>query len=527
MIKVIIADDEKLVCNLVKTLADWDTLGMQVVGTAENGIEALEMIKTLEPDILITDIRMPGCDGLELIKRARELRPQLEIVIISGYAHFEYAKSAIRYRVGNYLLKPIKREELMDTLWKMKERCEARLTAEKEKTDHRNNQRDLISLRNGLMRDLLLPTPPVLSEEILEEKYHFNMQGNMHQAFLLKIDGDIQKIGDYAYNVAKEKIREVLKNTLFDVCTEYHLYFQDYVGYGILNYDEEQKSEIRKRLRTCLNQIDAQKHFYGMEFSLALGSVVDSCNELADSVRTAKETVLERFVEGSGRLLEGVPAGSGIDKQNLLDKYVKSIENAIEILSINEASEACKTLYQDVVNIGNICGREIYEMVLLAGRLFVVHCAVGEVDKCIEEFKMSCRQCCTVEELFEQIEIVQKEKITAIGEQRRNEEGRPVRVAKQYVKQHFQEPITLEEVSEAIGFSVSYFSVLFKKETGEGFAKYLIKVRMDEAKRLLRETNCPVAEICEMVGYSDRKHFTQTFNKATGLNPAEYRKLYG
>lgn len=130
MIRVIIADDEKLICRLVQALADWDSLGMEVAGTAENGLEALQLVEALEPDILITDIRMPGCDGLELIRRAKELRPQLEVVIISGYAHFEYAQSAIQFGVGNYLLKPIKKEELMDTLRKMKERCEARFDKE-------------------------------------------------------------------------------------------------------------------------------------------------------------------------------------------------------------------------------------------------------------------------------------------------------------------------------------------------------------------------------------------------------------
>ena len=110
---------------------------------------------------------------------------------------------------------------------------------------------------------------------------------------------------------------------------------------------------------------------------------------------------------------------------------------------------------------------------------------------------------------------------------RRNEALRPVRVAKQYVREHFREPITLEDVCVAAGFSVSYFSALFKKETGEGFSKYLVRVRMEEAKNLLRETNLPVAEICSRVGYSDRKHFTSVFHKFTGLNPGEYRKLYG
>ena len=130
MLKVIIADDEQRICRLVQVLADWEALGMEVIGTAENGFEALDLVKKTHPDILITDIRMPGCDGLELIRQAKLSCAHLEVVIISGYAHFEYAQNAIRYGVGNYLLKPIRREELMETLLKMKERILKRIDEE-------------------------------------------------------------------------------------------------------------------------------------------------------------------------------------------------------------------------------------------------------------------------------------------------------------------------------------------------------------------------------------------------------------
>lgn len=138
-----------------------------------------------------------------------------------------------------------------------------------------------------------------------------------------------------------------------------------------------------------------------------------------------------------------------------------------------------------------------------------------------------CEQCSKREQLFQELEKLQTELISQVQETRANEAARPIRMAKQYVLQHFAEPITLEEVCEAVGFSVSYFSALFKKETGEGFAKFLTRIRIDEAKNLLRETNLSVGEIGEKVGYSDRKHFTSTFRKIVGLNPAEYRKLYG
>ena len=104
---------------------------------------------------------------------------------------------------------------------------------------------------------------------------------------------------------------------------------------------------------------------------------------------------------------------------------------------------------------------------------------------------------------------------------------RPIRQAKLYIQNHFSEPITQEEVSSAVGLSSTYFSALFKKEEGEGFARYLTAVRMEKAKILLRESNASVSEICRRVGYNDLKHFTHNFEKATGLKPSAYRKLYG
>ena len=116
MLKIMIADDEDKICQLIYKLIDWSSMRMEVIGIAHNGIEALDLAKEYHPDIAITDIRMPGLDGLEFIEKAKEVDPNLEFIIISGYQQFEYAKKAIKYGVSDYLLKPIKKEELIGTL---------------------------------------------------------------------------------------------------------------------------------------------------------------------------------------------------------------------------------------------------------------------------------------------------------------------------------------------------------------------------------------------------------------------------
>lgn len=126
ILKVMIADDEERICQLIEALIDCDVLHMEVVGVAHNGLEACALVKKIKPDILITDIRMPGYSGLELIERIKADQAELEIIIISGYAHFAYAQTAIKFGVGDYLLKPINREELTGTLQKLGERIRER-----------------------------------------------------------------------------------------------------------------------------------------------------------------------------------------------------------------------------------------------------------------------------------------------------------------------------------------------------------------------------------------------------------------
>lgn len=528
MLRVIIADDEKLICRLVQALADWDALGMEVCQTAENGLEALELIREESPDILITDIRMPGCDGLELIARAKELKPELEIVIISGYAHFEYAQSAMKYGVGDYLLKPIKQEELMETLRKMRKRCEARLERQAGQLRNEQNSRDALKrLRESLMRDLAAENAPNFTKEVLETTYYFKTQGEYSQVFLLKFDCNMRQINGSALEIIQKKAEEIFMTGLQGICQDILLYFQGYTGYGLLNYAQEARTGVRKQLRECLNEMNARKDLFGeIEFSIALGGAVKEVQSLSVSLKQAQCAVAERLVEGSGRLFEDVAEGAETDRQQLLQNYARLVEHTAE-LSVKEAQEACDMLEQKAAKAGNLCGRDLLELVLAAGSLFMVHLAPNNMEEIRQDFIQGCQQCSRAAQLFDELKQLQNALLLEAQEIRNSEAARPVRMAKQYVMQHFREQITLEEVCDTIGFSVSYFSALFKKETGEGFAKYLTRVRMEEAKAMLRETNLPVAQICEQVGYSDRKHFTQTFHKATGLNPAQYRKLYG
>lgn len=527
MLQVVIADDEVRVCRLVQMLIDWDTLGMKLAGIASNGLEALALVEQAKPNILITDIRMPGCDGLELIERARKISPELEIVIISGYAQFEYAQTAIRYGVGDYLLKPIKQDALNATLKKLAERCQNRLVSFNAIENLRQIKgHDL--LQGRLLEDLLQNRLAAPTAEQLRNDYDFPAGTGLFLVYILKMDYEPDAVENASLSVLQSKVAQTLESVLQPLYTVGLLQFHQSTGYGVIHFEPQQKNAVRRALRDCLNQLVAQQFFFGsVEFSLAMGQVVKSPQELPQSMRSARLAISERLVEGTGRLLESAPSPSSLRMRQVLDKYSHGIEHAIDALSADEADKVVDELRHTTAQVPDVRGFELLELVLSAGRLFAVRLHLSDHSDPLKEFSERCALCGNIEQLFECLIRFQREQLGFLWKQEENEAIRPIRIAKQYIQQHYNEPISLEDVCAATGFSVSYFSTLFKKETGEGFSKYLARIRVEKAKSLLQDSNLPVSEVCDRVGYNDLKHFTSTFKKITSLNPGQYRKLYG
>ncbi len=527
MFKVIIADDEARLCRLVQMLADWQALDMEVVGTASNGFEALALIETLSPDILITDIRMPGCDGLELIQKARQLSSGLEIVVISGYAQFEYAQTAIRQGVGGYLLKPIKKESLMATLKEIGERCKQRAAssmAMEQLQQDKLRSHDL--LRQRLFDDLIRRRYAAQTAEQLEQNYGFAAKDELLRIFIVKADYDPEQASESSLALVRKKLDELFSTIVLPVCSDGVLHFQNARAFGALNYASFKHDDIRHALRRLLNQLEAQRFLFGnMEFTLAMGGAVKSPGDLQASMQEARSAVCERLVEGTGRLLEFVAPAKR--SPLLLDRYDRAIHHAVEALDPEEASRAVDEIALEIKKSTDIRGSEMLDLVLSAGKMFVLLIGANDEERLMDELERRCDLCSSAQKLFDCLKNFQRVHIKAARERQKDETTRPIRLAKQYILQHFSEPITLEDVCAATGFSASYFSMIFKKETGEGFAKYLTRIRIEHAKALLQDTNYSVADICARVGYNDQKHFTSTFKKATNLSPGQYRKLYG
>ena len=362
---------------------------------ASNGLEALELVERLHPDILITDIRMPGCHGLELIERAKDEFPQLEIVIISGYAHFEFAQTAIKHGVGDYLIKPIKREELMATLEKLGRRCRRRNQSAAEMEQLRQSSQETENLlRLRLPLDILNQRLKSMTEDALWETCRFRPESGLYQPALLKIDVPSGCVSTATMAIIQEKVTTIFQRELCGVCGETLMAFQPGWGCCLLGFGAGEQNAARKHLRSCLNQLPAQRSMFGaVEFSLALGPAVARIGALPASARTARQVAANRLTAGTGRLLEGTPKPAGWDRSRALEQYRRRIERGIEGLDGRLLDEAVEELVQGGQEVPHMQGWELLELIISAGRLFLLRPEIENRDRLRQEFEAAC-DCC-------------------------------------------------------------------------------------------------------------------------------------
>ena len=528
MLRVLVADDEERICQLILALGEWQRLGLEVAGTAQNGPDALQLVRTLMPDILITDIRMPGCDGLKVVEEARRVLPELEVIVISGYAQFDYAQTAIRYGVGEYLLKPINRDALNHSLEKMVARCQRRLKKETDmETLLESRDDDRQKLRQKLAYDLLAGRLEADTAEGLARVYHFDASAAACQLLLVKLDYQPESFTEPSLNIVQGKVRDVVTPPLSLLCADAVDVFSDACMVCVLCCPPERIEALRQQLRTALNQLVAEKELYGpIAFSMALGAPCDTPAALPAALARAQNLLAERLTEGTGRLLEGETGRSGILDMDFQARYADAATHAIDVMDMAEA-DAAAAILQEAVAVPGARGWELVALARAMGLLFMTRLGAEGGDEALQAYDERLGLCGSAGALAGILQAMQRDLLARAAQRLRERDTQPIRNAKLYIRKNFARPITLEEVSAAIGFSVNYFSTLFKKETGEGFVKYLTRVRIDEARALLRDTASPVAEVCKAVGYGDFKHFTHTFKAETGLTPGEYRKLYG
>ncbi len=531
-IKVFLVEDEVIIRSGVKKSINWEQEGYEFVGEASDGELAYPMILKEKPDILITDIRMPFMDGLELSRLVKKELPDIKILILSGYDEFEYAKKAIKIGVIEYLLKPISAAKLTEVLNAVAETIrqeneEKNLLETYFAEMRENTERDKMRLfEKLLMGDLSMG-------EILEagERFGMNLGASCYKIVLFKILANLEN--------------HVYAEQMVDACSSVeqaasmmegvYVFQRGVEGWAFLLTAQDEKSmeESAKILYQNLKQ--AMKNYTQLEYFGGIGSTVPRIRSLKQSFREADRAFAARFVEEANQIIsqkefEKSQMEEGLKMQGVV-QIGKSREMLQKFLSngTREEVKAFSDAYISRIEEENIRSTMV--------RQYVV------IDVCIVILSF-CERISSANRLQEEAEELQKmmQKIHSLSEIKKYvvrllneaielrdaESGRRysdlIAAAKKEIENHYMtEEISLNTVAISVGMSPSYFSSIFSKEAGKTFVEYLTEVRIEKAKEFLMCSSMKTSEIGYEVGYKDPHYFSYIFKKVQGCSPKEYR----
>lgn len=534
MLNILITDDERGIIQLIKNLIDPLVVDVRVVGEAANGTEAYQKIEQLHPDVVITDIRMPGMSGLQLIEKVNREYPEIAFIIISGYPEFEYAQTALKFGTSDYLLKPIKKAELNGALLRLARKKD---DAAVEKTQFHHMEKQLAVntrlLRKNALQDICSGKQERIESalRIFQQEEAFpSAPGGWRCIGRVLLDDPTKGGTEFSQEIIEallQKIARALSQDSLDVETA----CVRSTGVLYLSCSKEQGRPEQKccELDRLLSNDSYKYEFFSI--TVAFGATVERVQDLPESWDTAVAAGRSRIDLGSGRSLY----------YPLLPERVKKLAEPISVNTLQQIRRHLANLEEkDVCDLIRQLFLDWRSGALAASVLYTLGCEIilfirQELQNVMPDFEATTETeqsltrldlCSTAVMLRDVCIDYASALMKSCLEQRASRESRPVRIARQFMEEHFDQPITLEQLAKLSFLNPVYFSTIFKKETGVSFTAYLIKLRMDKACELLKTGSVTVAEAAEQVGYQDIRYFSRLFTKCIGIKPKQYQKFY-
>lgn len=527
---IMIVDDEAIFRRGLRAMIaaagdDWT-----IVADARDGYEALELLEKHRPDVVLTDIRMPRMDGLQLQKIARERFPELQVVVISGYEDFSYAQQSMRSGARDYLMKPVEREELLQVLEGLKRDWQAKRSEQQHEASLEGQellQQAADQLVAGIMRGSVQQHHLDLLAQIgieLTEPY-FN-------CMVIKLDKDSMDLERYRQtdpSLFQLYIQQFVQEMIDLRMSGFSFVFSDTEVAALVNLPNAEDGE--QRLLEMAESVRRQiKSLSNLTVTIGIGRPVKGFESMLSAFREAQVALLYRLVVGGDKVLAYEQA---VKQQFFKSERRKwsweALEQAINegrLQGINElvdsvVAELCDHAHTPEQVHQQICKLLIHYYELsedlgiakawLGGRdirgLLIEICSISSRAELTEQ----CRQ------LFGSLTAV----IAAGSKQLEND---PISTALRYLKRHYVEPITLTDIADRVYLNAAYFSTLFKQRLGKTFIEYMTELRIADAKQRLASTDEKIASLAESTGFSNIRHFNRVFKNETGVTPKEYRE---
>lgn len=527
MYRVLLADDEQIVLDSLQYMIKKSFPEECTLETAHNGREAIQKAESFIPDIIFMDIQMPGINGIEAVAEIKKLYPNTIFIMLTAYDKFDYARKALNLGVSEYLLKPVNRVKITETL----RGAFAKVDKEKHRRDNDLEIKEKLQnvipvLENGFIYSI------VFHEDHKEEALKYKTLLNIHESggYIMNIEfGDSVSQGEM-----NNKIGISVKSIRFYPCMKEIIQsiVNCVVGPVMLNkvvvfVPQNNADEYILRV----SAIDTAEQIYSRlskgidaEFRVGIGSFKSSFDKLSQSYDEALKALHYaplKIIHYSDLPSEQIVKDDypmALEK-NFLDKCKNGDRQATEIFS-----SIFDWLVQAYGENPFEVKTKLLELVFMVERLAYSNGAMeygfsdrkGYLETLVEmEGYLEAKNWCANR-------IINA--ISAIANNRENKAGHITMTAMKFIDDNFHKDITLEDVSKEVNLSPYYFSKLFKAEIGENFIDYLTRVRINKAKELLNNKDLSIKEICFTIGYSDPNYFSRNFKKIVGITPTEYRE---
>ncbi|WP_105613951.1 response regulator [Vallitalea okinawensis] len=536
MYKLMLVDDEYTVRKSVINKIDWNQYGFEIICEAENGKEAYDMFEQHKPDVVITDIKMPYMDGLELSELILEKYPFTKIIVLTGFDEFEYAKKGIDLKISDYILKPISSKELIKVLQQMKEKIDNEIK-ERRDLDH---LKDHYEKSYPVMKNIFLKA--VVNGEYNYEEinrwldyYDVDLKGELYLVAVIKIDHYYKE--RKTIDLKKSELKKVaLLHMVKEIDEKAQIgpYFLEN-NQVIIIAKSNKKSEIEfiqdyiPKLEEIRQGVEKYLQF---TITIGVGHVCKNVLDLHHSLKSAFNAHDYKMVVGNNQVIYINDLEDHINKRLQLNEIDQ--KRLVRILKAGTKEEFF--LYTDqMFNEITRCNAPIneYQIYLLESVTIMIKTA-KEINIEMSELTRKNMNIFSILSENNHLEDIKNE-LDQVGEKiiehnmlgRVQSTTRMVSKAKEYVIAHYNDmELNIEKISEYLHYSPNYFSTIFKKETGEAFMNYLLDIRLEAGKELLLTTDMKTFEIALEVGFASPNYFSFCFKKRMGISPSQYKKQY-
>ena len=535
MYKLILVDDEEEVRKGIIQKIKWHKYGFELVGEAENGREALEMAEKFTPDVVVTDIKMPFMDGLQLSEELKKRFPTIKIIILTGFDKFEYAQKAVNLNVVEYALKPVSSVDFIEVLLRVKAQIDDEMLRKKDmEVMEEYYVKSLPILKEKFLTYLI--TSKISKEEIQEkcENYNINLAGNRFIVSVINID----RIETYkTLKIDNRNEQDLTKFSVLNIIEEILIkhdrglvFIHNEMIVLISPYLEEDRGIIFNNVQSILEEIRQNiEKYLKFTITIGLGTIISDVSYISDSYQNAILALDYRFIMGNNRIIWIEDIEPSRSEKIVFDEIMEhDLRSSIKVGTEKEIIETIEGLFLQLLDVkGPFKHFQVYLLEILTTIIKTAESLnvdltyiFGEnYNLFVELYEFNDLN--QVKNWFQYISIKIMNYIT---KDRQDSCTLLVEKTKAYINKYYcDSSITINSLCNYLFISPTYFSFIFKKETKMTFINYLTQIRMNASKELIKATKLKSFEIAYKVGYSEPNYFSYCFKKHFGISPSEYR----